>query len=189
MKMRALVVAALLTTLAPVARADVLIDRIVAVVGTHVITIQELKERAAPQMKLIDIQKPDEMRRAALTTELLKKVLQAMIDDQLAADDAAKARVAVTEDEIDLTLKNVAAATKLTVAELLAEAARQGLSEVAYRAELRRQLTRGKMVSLRATKGGLSPKASPREREEALAKEQTKWLSELRQHAYVDVRL
>jgi peptidyl-prolyl cis-trans isomerase SurA len=72
-----------------------------------------------------------------------------MIDDRLEEQAADRAQLAVTAEEVDTGIRRVAERARMTPSTLLAEAARQGLSEQDYRDEIRRQIIDGKLVELR----------------------------------------
>lgn len=145
---QSLVALALAGTLGSFAQASV-VERVVAVVGEQPILLTDIRTRARPF--LIDLQrrKLGAAQQAAAESELFRQLLERMIDDRLEQQAADKARIRVTAEEIDAGIRNVAAAQKLSPAELMAEAARQGMSAQDYRDEIRRQILEGKLLQLR----------------------------------------
>jgi peptidyl-prolyl cis-trans isomerase SurA len=162
------------------ARATI-VERVVAVVGDRPILLSELRERALPDLRRVA--REDVSYRAAVESELLRRVLDHMVDERLVALAAERARVRVSEDEIDRAVLQVAANAGVTVKELVAEVARVGLTGAAYREELGRQLLEGKMFELRVKQWVDVGDAS------ALARQLKTWLEELRRGTYVDLRL
>ena len=55
----------------------------------------------------------------------------------------------MSAEEVDNAIRNIASSAHLTLQQLLEEAHRQGLSEMDYREELRRQVLEGKLIQLR----------------------------------------
>ena len=125
------------------------VERVVAVVGERPILLSDLRHRARPFLARIVATTPRPAQQAGHETEMLRELLNRMIDDRLEESAADQARLSVTPEEVDRALENVAGQAKVTIRALIAEAARQGLTEQDYRDELRRQVLEGKLVSLR----------------------------------------
>ena len=127
----------------------VIVERIVAVVGERPILLTELQRREHPFLFriLAGAQSPAQI--AAAKTEMEKELLNRMIDDRLEESAADKAHLSVTAEEVDNALKNIAASARLSIPQLLDEARKQGLTEMDYREELRRQVLEGKLIQLR----------------------------------------
>lgn len=134
---------------APRPAAAAIVERVVAVIGERPILLSELRHRARPHLIAIAAQSPSPAQQAAAESEKIRELLTRMIDDRLEEIAADKARLSVSAEEVDAGIKNVAASQRMGVPELLAEAARQGLSEQDYRDEIRRQLLEGKLIQLR----------------------------------------
>lgn len=131
----------------PVAEAAI-VERIVAVVGEQPILLTELRQRARPYLIKIYAQVPSAQQKVA-EAEMYKELLQKLVDERVVAIAADKLNVTVTTKEVDDAIKLKAADLKVPVAELLSEAAKQGLSEADYREEVRRELLFGKMLETR----------------------------------------
>jgi peptidyl-prolyl cis-trans isomerase SurA len=86
---------------------------------------------------------------AAAESELLKQLLQKMVDERVEQQAAEKAHVSVTSDEIDNGIRNVASQQGITVERLMQEAVKTGLTAQEYRDEVRRQILEGKLLQLR----------------------------------------
>lgn len=127
----------------------VLVERIVAVVGDQAILQTDLMARAAPYMARIQQELATESQRAASTTQLKKSLLGQLIDEELIARAARKARVVVTDREVDQALVRVAQQNGITMERLLGEIAAAGLTEAKYREELRRQILDARVLSMR----------------------------------------
>src|SRR5215468_6204042 len=126
-----------------------IIERIVAVVGEQAILLSELRERARPFLLRMDQQPSDEAQRAAATSELYRRLVQRLVEEQLEQKAANRSNITVTPREIDDALTRIAQQNGVTVQRIMDEALSSGLSEQSYRQELRRQLLETKMLNLR----------------------------------------
>lgn len=126
-----------------------IIERVVAVIGERPVLLTDLRKRARPYLIQIFASSRTPAQQAAQESEMYRELLNRMIDERLEEQAADKARLSVTAEEIDRTLKNKAASVNLEVKDLYAEARRQGLTEAEYREEVRRQLLEGKLIQLR----------------------------------------
>lgn len=144
----AVLVSALAIATASVANATI-VERVVAVVGEQPILLTDIRSRARPF--LLDLQRRGlgPSQQAAAESELFRQLLDRMIDERLEQQAADKARIRVTAEEIDAGIRNVASSQQLTPAQLMAEAARQGMTAQEYRDEIRRQILEGKLLQLR----------------------------------------
>ncbi len=140
------VCAAAVGTIRP-ARAAI-VERIVAVVGEQPILLTELRQRARPYLLKIYQSVPVPQQKVA-EAEMYKELLQKLVDERVVSISADKLNVTVSTKEVDDAIRLKAADLKVPVAELLAEAAKQGLSEADYREEVRRELLFGKMLETR----------------------------------------
>jgi peptidyl-prolyl cis-trans isomerase SurA len=128
----------------------IIVERVVAVVGDKPILLSELEVRTRPFKYQVSQKVPVGPQRAAAHDQINREMLQKMIDEELEAQAADRAKVSVTPDEIDNAFKTIAGSQNMTVSELFREArTRSGLSEQEYRDEIRRQILEGKMIQLR----------------------------------------
>jgi peptidyl-prolyl cis-trans isomerase SurA len=136
---------------APPPSADAaVVEKIVAVVGDDAILLSELRSRAAPLIRVLASKAPTGPQRTAAESQVYRDVLNRMVEEQLEVQAAERQKVTVTPDEVDKAVENVAAQQHLTVDQLLTFAEqRSGLSEIDYRAEIRRQVLEGKLLSQR----------------------------------------
>src|SRR5215468_4637293 len=116
------------------------IERIVAVVGEQAILLSELRDRAKPFMLRLEQQPTDEAQRAAATSELYRRLVQRLVEEELEQKAANRSNITVIPREIDDALGRIAAQNGVTVARVMDEAIASGLTEQSYRQELRRQL-------------------------------------------------
>ncbi|MEO7330605.1 MAG: SurA N-terminal domain-containing protein [Minicystis sp.] len=138
-----------LLSLAPPAQA-IVVERIVAVVGDRPILLTELRRRAKPFLLQVQLKVPPGPQQAAAESQVLKELIEKIIDEELEVQAADKAKITVSSDEVDAAIRNVAQMQSMTVPELVREAKiRSGMSEIDYRDEIRRQILEGKMLQLR----------------------------------------
>jgi peptidyl-prolyl cis-trans isomerase SurA len=148
----ALVAATLFTALAasPSPAHAVIVERVVAVVGDRPILLSELRSRAKPFLLQVQAKVPPGPQQAAAESQVLKELIQKVIDEELETQAAEKAKVTVTMEELDTAIRNVAQSQGMTMPDLIREArARSGMTEQEYREEIRRQILEGKMLQLR----------------------------------------
>lgn len=125
------------------------VERIVATVGERAILLSDLKRRAEPFLLQVQQTVPVGAQRNAAISQVYKAVLQKIVDEELMEKAAAMAKVNITPTEIDEALKRVAQQNKLSIEQVLGEAARAGMPESKYREELRRQLLEAKLLNVR----------------------------------------
>jgi peptidyl-prolyl cis-trans isomerase SurA len=163
-----------------------LIDRVIAVVGYEPVLLSELRARAKPYL----VQLKAGPARVAAEAQLLRELLNRMIDELLIAAEADRSKLPVTPSEIDAAIQTVATDQGLAVPELLKAAHGGGMSEKEYRAEIRRQLLEGKILQIRVLPRikDLSSLAEPA-RSQRIAVERNKWIQEQRAARFIEVRL
>jgi peptidyl-prolyl cis-trans isomerase SurA len=183
----ALVVAAALLGWAATAHA-VIVERIVAVIGERPVLWTELVRRGVATRVQIRLQTHDVNVVAVQEQEMYRELLDRMIDDRLEEQQADKAHISVSSEEIDRGITNIAAQAQaqqgrpVAVADVLAEVHRRGMTDQDFRDEIRRQIMEGKLIELRVR---------PRVRvtdQDARASYQH-WVQELRGKEPVDIRI
>jgi peptidyl-prolyl cis-trans isomerase SurA len=126
------------------------VEKIAAVVGDDSILLSEVRARATPLLRAIIKQVPAGPQRTAAESQVLKETLNRMVEELLGQQAADRLKLSVTTQEVDKAIANIAAQRKLTLAQLFTSVAEQsGFTEVEYRAEIRRQVLEGKLLSQR----------------------------------------
>ncbi len=159
-----------------------IVERVVAVVGERPILLSELRLRALPHLHRIAVSTSNSAQQAAQETQMFRELLNRMIDDRLEEQAADKAHVGVTAEEVDAGIRQIAGEAKLTPADVIAEARKQGLSEQDYRDEIRRQLLEGKLTQLRV-------RGRVRVTEQDARAAYTHWVREFESQSPVDLRI
>lgn len=134
--------------LLPANGAATVVERIVAVVGDRAILMSDLRDRATPYMARAK-ELPSESHRAAAITQLHKQLVQQLVDEELIARAARKAKIIISDQDVTSALERVAKQNKITVDRLLEEARNNGMKDGQYKDELRRQLLEARLLSLR----------------------------------------
>lgn len=143
----ALAVGVMLVTSSP-ARAEV-VERVVATIDDDAIFLSELRRRAAPFLERV-MATPSEVQRMAAIEELYRQVLDRMVEEELFIQAADRMQVSVSQAEIDRAIGNVQRQSGLGDAQFWEAVQGQGFTPDQYRADVRRQLLRLKVLNHRA---------------------------------------
>jgi len=133
----------LLLAVCAAARAEV-VDGVAAIVGDEVVLLSEVRTTMRSVMARVppgQTLTPDEMR------QLRDGAVKSLIDDKLVMQIAKLQGAAASEQDIDAAVNGIAQEEGISVDEIYAAAAAQGLPRAAYREQLGKQLTRMKVVS------------------------------------------
>ncbi|HET6613825.1 MAG TPA: peptidylprolyl isomerase [Kofleriaceae bacterium] len=123
------------------------VDRVVAVVGDHVILHSELMRRVIPLTAGIrQITDPAERKRRRASLE--RQVLDEMVNETLIAQAAAESKIEITSDEIDNALKTVRQQNNLTDAQFAQALKAQGYDMASYRDDVSAQLLRMRAINV-----------------------------------------
>ena len=114
-----------------------LLDRIVAVVNDDVITLSELKE-AVKQLTHLSDPSP----------EIKRRVLEDLINNRLAAQQAEKLGIEVKDEEIEMAVQELLKQNGITLEGLKEDLAKEGLSYEEYKNWLKQQIIKTKLISL-----------------------------------------
>ncbi|MFL5306801.1 MAG: peptidylprolyl isomerase [Polyangia bacterium] len=137
---------ALALAAAPAARARV-VERVAAVVGDSIVLASEVEERVAPL--LVDanqIRDPD--KRAARSSALRREVLDRLIDDELIVQQAAELKLSISNEQVDASIEEIKKQNNLNDDQLREALRGQGMTMAAYRADLKRQLLRFRVLNI-----------------------------------------
>lgn len=162
----------------------VVVDRIVAVVDREVITLVELRRRAAPFLRTLA--SLDEASRPVAEVRMYRELVDRLVEERLIARRARMASIVVTASEIDKALDSIAEKNHLSREALLAEARATGLSEADYRDEIHRQLLSFKClrVYLAGKEKGIAEMSDAQMQEASRA-----MIEESKRDVFVEVRL
>jgi peptidyl-prolyl cis-trans isomerase SurA len=144
----ALVIAAAIVI--PSRRADAeVIERVVAVVNDDAVFLSELRRRAAPFLERA-MQAPTQAQQMQAIEELYRQLLERIVQEELFIQAADRMEVSVTQAEVDRAIANVQRQSQLSDAQFWQAVQQQGFTQEQYRADVRRQLLRLKVLNTRA---------------------------------------
>lgn len=137
----------LATALPKAAEADV-IERVVGVVNDEALFLSELRRRSLPFLDRL-MSAPSEAERTAGLLQLYGELLDRMVDEILIEQAAGRMQVRVTSADVDRAIQNVARENNLTEEQFWQAVQGQGFTESQYRADVRRQILRLKVINQR----------------------------------------
>ena len=140
------IVATVLLLLPLAARAHVS-EKIVAVVGNDIILLSEMEERAKPYLGEAERETDPKIKEKKRQT-ILREVLERMIDEQLILQQAGDLKVTVTQDDIDKAVEDIKQQNHINQEQLTEALKEQGMTLPSYRQDLKRQITRIKVISI-----------------------------------------
>ncbi len=123
------------------------IDRIMAVVNSDIITLYDLNRAFKPyedNIKALNYA-PEKERQTLF--QVRKDLLDQLIDGKLADQEIERAQITVSEGDIDKTIERMKEARSLTDEQLREGLARQGMTMAEYRKEMKEQILRTKLVN------------------------------------------
>jgi len=124
-----------------------MVEKIAAVVGENVVLASEVEEKAGPLMT--DISKvTDPDKRSARASSLRREVLESLIDDELILQQAAELKLTVTSDQVDSSIAEIKKQNNIDDDQLREALRAQGMSMANYRADLKRQLLRFRVLNI-----------------------------------------
>lgn len=127
-------------------RAEV-VERVVAVVDDHAIFLSELRRRAIPFMpRLMEV---PELQRLAALRQLYDEILERLIDEELVERAAQTQQIRISSADVERAVLNVVRQNGLELSEFWEVVSEQGYTEAQYRADLRRQLLRYRLLNER----------------------------------------
>lgn len=147
MTIRLALVAFLFAFSANPARADV-IERVVATVNNEAIFLSDLRQRAVPFLPQV-AEAPTEPERMSRLKDLYDELLTYLIDEQLVRQLATSSGVRVTDADVDSAIENLRLQNNMTDEQFQEALDAQGFTMTQYRKDLKRQLTRLKVVNER----------------------------------------
>jgi parvulin-like peptidyl-prolyl isomerase len=123
------------------------VEKIAAVVGDSVILASEVEEKAAPLLAEIS-RLPDPGKRTARSSALRREVLERLIDDELILQQASDLKLTITSEQIDASIDEIKRQNNIDDDQLRAALKGQGMTMAGYRADLKRQLLRFRVLNI-----------------------------------------
>jgi len=147
MKKQILLIVFLVSITVPGAAASRIVERIVALVDNEIILLSELEKRGASAG--VPPAKEEDFMSEARRQQALERVLWQMIDDLLVKKKAGEMKINVENIEVERAIDNVALQNGVSRAGLFEAIRKQGLTVDGYRRDIRRQLLKHKVMSLK----------------------------------------
>jgi peptidyl-prolyl cis-trans isomerase SurA len=123
------------------------IDRIVAVVNSDIITLYDLNRAFKPYEANIKALRYALEKERQTLYQVRKDLLDQLIDSKLADQEIDRAQINVDEREIDQTIERIKETRSLTDEQLREGLTRQGMTLAEYRKEIKEQILRTKLVN------------------------------------------
>jgi peptidyl-prolyl cis-trans isomerase SurA len=134
-------------TLGLAQRADAeVVERVVAVINDEAIFLSELRRRAGPFLDRA-MAAPSQTERMAAIEALYSQLLDRMVQEELFIQAAERMQVSVTRAEVDRAIGNVQRQAGLSDEDFWTAVQGQGFTTEQYRADVRRQLLRLKVLN------------------------------------------
>ena len=124
------------------------VERVVAVVNDDPIFLSDIRRRAVPFLARA-MQAPTQMQREEAIREIYRQVTDHLVDETLIGQAAKKAQVHVTRDDVDRALRSVMRSNHLDEARFWEAVRESGFSEATYREDVKRQITRLRLLNER----------------------------------------
>lgn len=142
----ALLALSLYLILAGSALAD-MVDRVVAIVNDEVITLSEVNEEGKPLLQRVAESVPAAELKEALQ-QARRTVIEKLIEKKIMLQEAAKAKISVSDDEVQMALDRILEKNKTSSEQFRTEMAKLGMTEKQFKENLRDQVLSSKLVNL-----------------------------------------
>jgi parvulin-like peptidyl-prolyl isomerase len=137
----------LLVLAAPLGASARTVEKVAAVVGENVVLASEVEEKAAPLMADVT-RMPDPDKRAARASALRREVLDRLIDDELILQQAADLKLSISSEQVDASIEEIKKQNNIDDDQLREALKGQGMSMAHYRADIKRQLLRFRVLNI-----------------------------------------
>jgi peptidyl-prolyl cis-trans isomerase SurA len=123
-----------------------MVDRVVAIVNDEVITLSEVNEEGKPLLRRVAETVPAAELEEALQ-QARRTVIEKLIEKKIMLQEAAKAKISVSDDEVQMTFDRILEKNKTSIEQFRKEMAKLGMTEAQYRENLREQVLSSKLVN------------------------------------------
>jgi peptidyl-prolyl cis-trans isomerase SurA len=129
------------------AESRVVVDRVVAVVNDEIILMSELNEALNPFLGRLQEYQYSQEEKDKILYKLREDILTQMINERITDQQAKKAGIEITNQEIDASIEQMKQANRLTDEGLRLALSEQGLTLEEFKEKTRQQILRSKLVS------------------------------------------
>jgi parvulin-like peptidyl-prolyl isomerase len=123
------------------------VEKVAAVVGDNVVLASEVEEKAAPLMADVT-RMPDPDKRAARASALRREVLDRLIDEELILQQATDLKLSISSEQVDSSIEEIKKQNNIDDDQLREALKGQGMSMAHYRADIKRQLLRFRVLNI-----------------------------------------
>jgi peptidyl-prolyl cis-trans isomerase SurA len=134
-------------SLAPVGASARTVEKVAAVVGENVVLASEVEEKAAPLMSEVG-RMPDPDKRSARASALRREVLDRLIDEELILQQATELKLSISSEQVDASIEEIKKQNNIDDDQLRDALKGQGMSMAHYRADIKRQLLRFRVLNI-----------------------------------------
>jgi peptidyl-prolyl cis-trans isomerase SurA len=124
------------------------VDRIVAVVNDDLILDSELEEAMAPMRHKLSSEGFSEAQQRIYLADQRPAMLEQLINEKLTDQQIKKNQIHISDEELNATIERIKTANKLTDESLSHRLEIDGLTLETYRAKIKEQILRQKLVNL-----------------------------------------
>lgn len=121
------------------------IDKIVAIVDSEIITLVELNKATSAYKNKIEAAAYSDDQKQKMIQEINAKVLNSLIDNSLTSQEAIKYRISVPDNAIDNVVENMMASKSMSLEELEKALNNDGLTLTEYRKNIKKQILRTRL--------------------------------------------
>ena len=123
------------------------VEKVAAVVGDNIVLASEVEEKVGPLMG--DVNRiPDPDKRSARASALRREVLERLIDDELILQQATELKLNVSSEQVDSSIEEIKKQNGIDDDQLREALRGQGMTMAAYRADLKKQLLRFRVLNI-----------------------------------------
>jgi peptidyl-prolyl cis-trans isomerase SurA len=123
------------------------VEKVAAVVGDNVVLASEVEEKAAPLMAEVT-RMPDPDKRAGRAASLRREVLDRLIDEELILQQATDLKLSISSEQVDASIEEIKKQNNIDDDQLRDALKGQGMSMAHYRADIKRQLLRFRVLNI-----------------------------------------
>lgn len=123
------------------------VDRIVAIVNSDIVTLVQLKKETQPYMKNIESSGYSVEKKKTLMHEVNKNMLNAMVDRLLTQQEAARYHINVSDNEINNAVEKMKKRRSLSQEEFEQALNKEELTVKEYRDNIKKQILQTKLIN------------------------------------------
>ena len=123
------------------------VDRVVAIVDSDIVTLFELNKGAEPYIKKIENGAYSAGQKQEMIKDIKGKILNSLIDQSVTIQEAKKYRIEISENEVDRAIENIMQSKSMSMEELKKALEYEKLELKEYRENLKKQILHTKLIN------------------------------------------